>query len=93
MQTIGGGLLDEKVTDWPGVVLDTETTGVTVVTGRLSSWFRTRPAALLGLYRLSGLVMVGGEVAGFAHWPRYGAAAIAFGVALATHGSMMATVA
>lgn len=27
--------------------------------GRLSSWFRTRPAALLGLYRLSGLVMIG----------------------------------
>lgn len=35
MQTIGGGLLDEKVTDWPGVVLDTETTGVTVATDRI----------------------------------------------------------
>ena len=32
---------------------------VAMFAGRLSSWFRTRPAALLGLYRLSGLVMVG----------------------------------
>ena len=35
MQTIGGGLLDEKVTDWPGVVLDTETTGVSVKSDRI----------------------------------------------------------
>ncbi len=35
MLTIGGGLLDEKVTDWPGVVLDTETTGVSVTTDRI----------------------------------------------------------
>jgi DNA polymerase-3 subunit epsilon len=35
MQTIGGGLLDENVTDWPGVVLDTETTGVNVTTDRI----------------------------------------------------------
>ena len=35
MQTIGGGLLDEKVTDWPGIVLDTETTGVSVQTDRI----------------------------------------------------------
>jgi len=27
--------------------------------GRLSSWFQSRPAALVGLYRCSGLVMVG----------------------------------
>ena len=32
---------------------------VAMFAGRLSSWFRTRPAALLGLYRLSGLVMLG----------------------------------
>lgn len=32
---------------------------VAMFAGRLSSWFRTRPAALLGLYRLSGLVMIG----------------------------------
>ena len=35
MQTIGSGLLDEKVTDWPGIVLDTETTGVSVQTDRI----------------------------------------------------------
>ncbi|HNO68892.1 MAG TPA: 3'-5' exonuclease [Pseudomonadota bacterium] len=35
MLTIGGGLLDEKVTDWPGVVIDTETTGVSVQTDRV----------------------------------------------------------
>ena len=27
--------------------------------GRLSSWFQARPAALVWLYRCSGLVMVG----------------------------------
>ena len=32
---------------------------VAIFAGRLSSWFRTRPAALLDLYRLSGLVMIG----------------------------------
>lgn len=32
---------------------------VAMFAGRLSSWFRTSPAALLGLYRLSGLVMIG----------------------------------
>jgi threonine/homoserine/homoserine lactone efflux protein len=32
---------------------------VAMFAGRLSCWFRTRPAALLGLYRLSGLVMIG----------------------------------
>ena len=48
--------------------------------------------AIFAAIVFSGLVMVGGEVAGFAHWSRYAAAAIAFGVALATHGSMMATV-
>ncbi|MBL8632244.1 MAG: 3'-5' exonuclease [Myxococcales bacterium] len=35
MQTIGGGLLDEKVTDWPGVVLDTETTGISIESDRV----------------------------------------------------------
>jgi threonine/homoserine/homoserine lactone efflux protein len=32
---------------------------VAMFAGRLSSWFRSRPAALLGLYRLSGAVMIG----------------------------------
>jgi threonine/homoserine/homoserine lactone efflux protein len=32
---------------------------VALFSGRLSSWFRSRPAALLWLYRCSGLVMVG----------------------------------
>lgn len=48
--------------------------------------------AIFAAIVFSALVMVGGEVAGFTHWPRYAAAAIAFGVALATHGSMLATV-
>jgi threonine/homoserine/homoserine lactone efflux protein len=32
---------------------------VAVFAGRLSSWFRTHPRALVGLHRFSGLVMVG----------------------------------
>jgi threonine/homoserine/homoserine lactone efflux protein len=32
---------------------------VALFAGRLSSWFRSRPAALVWLYRCSGLVMVG----------------------------------
>jgi len=32
---------------------------VALFAGRLSSWFRSRPRALLWLYRISGLVMVG----------------------------------
>ncbi len=48
--------------------------------------------AIFAAIVFSGLVMVGGEVAGFAHWPRYAAAGIAFGVAMVTHGSMFATV-
>jgi threonine/homoserine/homoserine lactone efflux protein len=32
---------------------------VAMFAGPLSSWFRSRPAALLGLYRLSGVVMIG----------------------------------
>jgi threonine/homoserine/homoserine lactone efflux protein len=32
---------------------------VAVFAGRLSSWFRSRPTALVWLYRFSGLVMVG----------------------------------
>jgi len=32
---------------------------VAVFAGRLSSWFRSRPQALVGLYRASGFVMVG----------------------------------
>ena len=48
--------------------------------------------AIFAAIVFSGLVMMGGEVAGLAHWPRYAAAIIAFVVALSTHGSMLATV-
>jgi threonine/homoserine/homoserine lactone efflux protein len=32
---------------------------VAVFAGKLSAWFRSRPAALVWLYRCSGLVIVG----------------------------------
>ena len=34
----------------------------------------------------SGVVMVGGEVAGWAYWPRYAAALLGFVAALLSHG-------
>ena len=48
--------------------------------------------AIFGAIVFSGLVMVGGEVAGPDQWPRYAAAAIAFGVASKTRGNMSLTV-
>ena len=48
--------------------------------------------AIFGAIVFSGVMMVGGHVAGPAHWPRYAAAAIAFGVALRTRGNLLLTV-
>jgi branched-subunit amino acid transport protein len=39
----------------------------------------------------SGVAMVGGEVAGWADWPRYAAACIAFLAAIASRGNMLVT--
>ena len=48
--------------------------------------------AIFGAIVLSGVVMMGGQVAGLAQWPRYLAAAIAFAVAVKTRGNMSLTV-
>ena len=48
--------------------------------------------AIFGAIVLSGVVMVGGQVAGLDQWPRYLAAAIAFAVAVKTRGNMSFTV-
>ena len=49
-------------------------------------------AAIFGAIVFSGVMMVGGQVAGLALWPRYAAAAIAFGVGLRTQGNLLWTV-
>ena len=48
--------------------------------------------AIFGAIVFSGVVMVGGQVAGLDQWPRYAAAAIAFGVAVRTQGNLLLTV-
>jgi branched-subunit amino acid transport protein len=48
--------------------------------------------AIFGAIVFSGVVMVGGQVAGMDQWPRYAAAAIAFGVAVKTKGNLLVTV-
>ena len=48
--------------------------------------------AIFGAIIFSGVVMLDGQVAGLDHWPRYAAAAIAFAVALRTHGNLLLTV-
>ena len=40
-----------------------------------------------------GVVMVGGQVVGLSHWPRYAAAAVAAAVAVVSRGNMLFTVA
>lgn len=49
--------------------------------------------AIFAAIVLGGVVMVGGQVADLAYWPRYAAAAVAFIVAVASRGSMLGTVA
>jgi branched-subunit amino acid transport protein len=48
--------------------------------------------AIFAAIVFSGVVMVGGQVAGPTHWPRYAAAAVAFCAAVASRGSMLVTV-
>ena len=48
--------------------------------------------AIFAAIVFSGVVMVGGEVAGLDQWPRYAAAFIALVAAFAARGSMLVTV-
>ena len=48
--------------------------------------------AIFGAIVFSGVMMVGGQIAGLNQWPRYAAAAIAFTVALRTRGNLLLTV-
>ena len=48
--------------------------------------------AIFGAIVFSGVMMVGGQIAGLNQWPRYAAAAIAFAVALRTQGNLLLTV-
>lgn len=49
--------------------------------------------AIFAAIVFSGVVMVGGEVAGLDQWPRYAAAFIALVAAIAARGNMLVTVA
>ena len=49
--------------------------------------------AIFAAIVFSGVAMVGGEVAGWTHWPRYAAAVIGFIAAIATRGNMLITLA
>ena len=48
--------------------------------------------AIFGAIVFSGVMMVGGQLAGFDHWPRYAAALLALLVAVQSRGSMLLTV-
>ncbi len=48
--------------------------------------------AIFAAIVFSGVVMVGGQVAGLNQWPRYAAASIALVAAIAARGSMLVTV-
>lgn len=47
--------------------------------------------AIFAAIVFSGVAMVGGEVAGWAYWPRYAAAVIAFVAAVMSRGNMLVT--
>lgn len=47
--------------------------------------------AIFAAIVFSGVAMVGGEVAGWAYWPRYAAAVIAFVAAVISRGNMLVT--
>ena len=49
--------------------------------------------AIFAAIVFSGVIMVGGQVAGPAQWPRYAAALIALVAAIAARGNMLVTVA
>ncbi len=48
--------------------------------------------AIFAAIVFGGVVMMGGQVAGLTHWPRYAAAALALVAAVASRGSMLVTV-
>lgn len=47
--------------------------------------------AIFAAIVFSSVAMVGGEIAGWAHWPRYVAALLAFGAAIYSRGNMLVT--
>jgi branched-subunit amino acid transport protein len=47
--------------------------------------------AIFAAIIFTGVVMLGGEVAGWAHWPRYAAAVVAFMAAFISRGNMLVT--
>ena len=47
--------------------------------------------AIFAAIVFSSVAMVGGEIAGWAHWPRYVAALLAFGAAISSRGNMLVT--
>ena len=47
--------------------------------------------AIFAAIVFSGVAMVGGEVAGLAHWPRYAAAVVALVAAMLSRGNMLVT--
>lgn len=48
--------------------------------------------AIFSAIVFGGVVMVGGQAVGLAHWPRYAAAAVALTAAIISRGSMLITV-
>jgi branched-subunit amino acid transport protein len=58
----------------------------------LEKCLRFMVPAIFGAIVFSGVALVGGQMAGWPHWPRYAAALIALGVAWVTKGSMVWTV-
>lgn len=48
--------------------------------------------AIFAAIVFGGVMMVGGQVAGLSHWPRYAAAAVALVAAIISRGNLMVTV-
>lgn len=48
--------------------------------------------AIFGAIVFTGVAMLGGQVVGLAHWPRYAAALVALGFAIRTQGNILWTV-
>lgn len=61
--------------------------------GGLDRALKLMVPAIFAAIVFSGVIMVGGEVAGWAHWPRYAAALLGFAAALLTRGNMLVTLA
>ncbi|MFM2034827.1 MAG: hypothetical protein RL459_92 [Pseudomonadota bacterium] len=58
----------------------------------LSHGLKLMVPAIFAAMVCGGVVMVGGQVAGLDHWPRYAAAAVALVVAISTKGKVLPTV-